>query len=161
MLDDCDSPRGSNNQASDDEDNIGGNVSDGGLSDEEDSADADEDPELLAELEARQEVIIESFIDIAFEVKADMLEDLKSSYKGNKEITREEQKENVTRLGKFMDDKRKSGVKMVKARLSAVVDDENFTLAAKVEKLNDEEAFDQMVEMMKQYMNEKEDDNNK
>lgn len=53
FLDDCDSPRGSNEAGSDDEDNIGGKVSGGGLSDEEDSADADEDPELLAELEAR------------------------------------------------------------------------------------------------------------
>jgi hypothetical protein len=55
MLDDCESPRGSDQRGSDDEDNIAGNVSDGGLSDEEDSADADEDPEMLAELEARQE----------------------------------------------------------------------------------------------------------
>lgn len=43
-----------------------------------------------------------------------------------------------------MDDKRKTGVKMVKSRLAAIVDDEDFTLANKIEKLNDEEAFDQI-----------------
>ena len=44
---------------------------------------------------------------------------------------------------------------MVKQRLAAIVDDEDFVLAAKVEKLNDEEGFENMMKLMREYMLEK------
>jgi hypothetical protein len=51
-----------------------------------------------------------------------------------------------------MDDKRKKGVKMVKARLALIADDEDLTLPARVERLNDEEACTRMIEMMKEFL---------
>lgn len=51
-------------------------------------------------------------------------------------------------LNKEMDQRRKLGVKMIKTRLSAIVEDEDLALAAKVDKLNDEEAFAKMTDLM-------------
>jgi hypothetical protein len=59
------------------------------------------------------------------------------------------QKTLVADKTKEYDEKRKKGVKMIKARLSAIVDDEDFSLASKVERLNDEEALNAMIEKMK------------
>ena len=44
-------------------------VDSGAGSDEEDGEDADDDPELLLELEQRQETIIEQFLEVAYEAK--------------------------------------------------------------------------------------------
>ena len=56
----------------------------------EDEEDADDDPELLADLERRQEEIVEQFMEIAFAHKHEVVEELKASFKGNKDVSKEE-----------------------------------------------------------------------
>ena len=53
-----------------------------------------------------------------------------------------------------MDTIRKQGVKMIKAKLSEMFDDEDITLTQKLQKINVQEFGDQMTEMMRQYCNQ-------
>ena len=55
-------------------------------SDEE--LDGDDDPEMLAELERRQESIVEEFLEIAYAAKHERVEQLKNSFRGNKELSK-------------------------------------------------------------------------
>ena len=73
----------------------------------------DEDPEMLADLERRQEEIVEQFMEIAFAYKHEVVEALKQSFKG-KGVEKDDQKEQIKALQKRMDEKRKQGVKVVK-----------------------------------------------
>ena len=57
-------------------------------SDEE--LDSDEDPEQLAEFERRQEQIIEEFLERAYTAKHERVEQLKSSFRGNKDLSKTE-----------------------------------------------------------------------
>ena len=57
-------------------------------SDEE--LDSDEDPEQLAEFERRQEQIIEEFLERAYTAKHERVELLKSSFRGNKDLSKTE-----------------------------------------------------------------------
>ena len=54
------------------------------------SDDGDDNPELLAQMEARQEEIIEEYLEMAYSTKHDKLENLKNSFRGNKELSKEE-----------------------------------------------------------------------
>jgi|LauGreDrversion4_2_1035121.scaffolds.fasta_scaffold250351_2 hypothetical protein len=58
-------------------------------SDEE--LDGDDDPELLAELERRQESVVEEFLEIAYAAKHERVEQLKASFRGNKELSKTDQ----------------------------------------------------------------------
>ena len=55
-----------------------------------DEEDGDDNPELLAQMEARQEEIIEEYLEMAYSTKHDKLENLKNSFRGNKELSKEE-----------------------------------------------------------------------
>jgi hypothetical protein len=55
-----------------------------------DEEDGDDNPELLAQMEARQESIIEEFLEMAYSAKHEQVEALKTSFRGNKEIGKEE-----------------------------------------------------------------------
>lgn len=55
-------------------------------------------------------------MELAFGMKHDLVEELKTSFKG-KDISKEEQKSQVKELQTRMDDKRKNGVKLIKQKL--------------------------------------------
>ena len=55
-----------------------------------DEEDGDDNPELLAQMEARQESIIEEFLEMAYSAKHEQVEVLKASFRGNKEIGKDE-----------------------------------------------------------------------
>jgi hypothetical protein len=55
-------------------------------SDEE--LDGDDDPEMLAELERRQESLVEEFLEVAYAAKFERVEQLKNSFRGSKEISK-------------------------------------------------------------------------
>jgi len=55
-----------------------------------DEEDGDDNPELLAQMEARQESIIEEFLEMAYSAKHEQVEALKASFRGNNEIGKDE-----------------------------------------------------------------------
>lgn len=55
-----------------------------------DEEDGDDNPELLAQMEARQESIIEEFLEMAYSAKHEQVEALKATFRGNKEIGKDE-----------------------------------------------------------------------
>ena len=48
-----------------------------------------------------------------------------------------------------MDEKRKTGGKMIKQKLQEIVEDPDFTLASKVQKLGDSENQESIIQTMK------------
>jgi len=53
---------------------------------------------------------------------------LKTSFRGNKDLSKADQQTQVKELQTKMDTIRKQGVKMIKAKLSEMFDDEEMTL---------------------------------
>ena len=65
-------------------------------SDEE--MDSDENPELLAKLEQKKEQMVEDFLEIAYGAKHELVEQLKASFRGNKDISKTEQQQKIKDL---------------------------------------------------------------
>jgi hypothetical protein len=55
-----------------------------------DEEDGDDNPEMLAAMEARQEAIIEEFLEMAYTVKHEKVEALKLTFRGNKDISKDD-----------------------------------------------------------------------
>ena len=51
----------------------------------------DDNPEFLAEIERRQEAIVEDFLENAYAAKHERVEQLKASHKNNKSLSKSEQ----------------------------------------------------------------------
>ncbi len=55
-----------------------------------DEEDGDDNPELLQQMEQRQEEIIEEFLEIAYNAKHESLEQLKATFRGNKDVSKDD-----------------------------------------------------------------------
>ena len=73
----------------------------------------DEDPEQLAELEKRKEEILEEFLEIAYQRKHEIIEELKQDCKKNK-LAKDLEKKTISAMQASLDLKRKQGIKDVK-----------------------------------------------
>ena len=104
-----------------------------------DEEDGDDNPELLSQMETRQEAIIEEFLEMAYSTKHERVEQLKASYRGNKDISKDDQKTQLKDLQDKMDTMRKQGVKLIKAKLATLMANEELTLSQKVAQLTDGE----------------------
>ena len=81
--------------------------------------DQDEDPETLEELDRRQEEIVEQFMDLSLNTKHDLREKIMSEHP---EIEPAELKSRL----KEVDQKRKDGLKILKNKLSDIIQDEEL-----------------------------------
>lgn len=80
-------------------------------SEEEDNED---DPEMLADLEQRQEDLIEEFMGLTFDLKTEKVDEMRAQLKADG-LSREEQKVRVTELEKQIVALRRKGVKALKS----------------------------------------------
>ena len=86
-----------------------------------DEEDGDDNPELLAQMEALQESLIEEFLEMAYSAKHERVEALKQSFRGNKDVSKDEQKVQLKELQGKMDTMRKQGVKQIKSNLATLM----------------------------------------
>lgn len=112
---------------------------------------AEDDPELLAELERRQEDLIEEFMGRTFDLKTEKTEEVRAKCKAEG-ASREETKEKVKEVEKKIKELRKQGVKALRSIFADMVDSEEYVLQQKVQYFADEanqEAFrDQMDKLL-------------
>lgn len=90
---------------------------------QEEEEDEDDDPEQLAELERRREEILEEFLELAYQRKHEMVEEVKQDCKKNK-VAKEIEKKAILDMQASMDAKRKQGIKDVKAKLAIIVEND-------------------------------------
>ena len=114
-----------------------------------DDDDPEEDPEMLAELEKRQEDFIEEFLELAFTRKQEHTEEVKADCKKNS-VDKDETKKLVSEAQKKMDQLRRKGTKALKEKFSTVTEDEEQTLVEKVNyfKTNAESIRDTMTKLL-------------
>ena len=96
-----------------------------------DDDDPEEDPQMLAELEQRQEDLIEEFLELAFNKKQEHTEEVKADCKKNS-VEKEETKKLVAEAQKKMDQLRRKGTKALKEQFQVVTADEEIPLLEKV-----------------------------
>ena len=99
-------------------------------SDAEDD-DAEDDPEMLADLERKQEDLIEEFMGRTFDLKTEKVEEMRAQCKEEK-LSRDETKIKVGELEKKIVTLRRQGVKALKQQFGEIVSDEERTLVQKV-----------------------------
>ena len=88
---------------------------------------------------------------MAYSAKHEQVEALKASFRGNKEIGKDEQKVKLKELQDKMDTMRKQGVKKIKAKLSTLMENEDMSLSQKVAALVETgQLSNQIKQMMKQ-----------
>ncbi len=104
----------------------------------------DDDPEQLAELERRKEEILEEFLELAYQRKHEMVEEVKQECKRNK-TPKEQEKKAIQEMQAIMDAKRKQGIKDVKAKLGLIIENDQIGLAEKVARLQDTEQIKQFM----------------
>ena len=66
---------------------------------------------------------------MAYTAKHETVEALKASFRGNKDVSKEEQKVQLKEIQAKMDTMRKSGVKLIKAKLSTLMLNEEMSLS--------------------------------
>jgi len=113
--------------------------------------DAEDDPEMLAELERRQEDLIEEFMGRTFDLKTERVEEMRAKCKAEG-VSREETKEKVKEIEKKIKELRKDGVKTLKSIFADVVDSEEFVLQQKVHYFADEANLEAFREQMDQLL---------
>lgn len=92
---------------------------------------------------------------MAYTAKHDLAEQLKASFRGNKDVSKDDQKVRLKELQDKMDTMRKQGVKLIKTKLATLMQNEESTLQQKVDKLQEGgEHSDQIKEQMKQIVSQ-------
>ena len=90
--------------------------------------DQDDDPEVLEEMDRRQEEIIEQFMEMSLNTKHDLSEKMADKL----------EPEDLKALLKEVDIKRKGGLKILKNKLSDIIQDEDLNGDQKLQKLYDD-----------------------
>ena len=103
----------------------------------EEEDDCDDNPELLMQLETLQEDFQEEYLMGSYEAKSAAVDKLKASFRGNKDLSKEDQKTQIKNLEKSCDKLRREGAKTIKAKVSEVTLDDDITLTQKLEKLKE------------------------
>lgn len=73
----------------------------------------------------------------AFETKTAVVDKLKASFRGNKDVSKDDQKTQIKDLEKAMDKRRRDGAKKLKAKVSEVAADDDLKLTQKLEQLKE------------------------
>ena len=97
--------------------------------DEDDEA--EDDPEMLADLDGKQEELIEEFMGRTFDLKTEKVEEMRAQCKEEK-LSRDETKVKVAELEKKIVTLRRQGVKALKQSFGEIVSSEERTLVQKV-----------------------------
>lgn len=100
-----------------------------------DEEDTDDDPEILEEIDRRQEEIIEKFMELSYVCKHEAQEILTSQSGASDDVLQAQLKQ----LNKDLDKKRKDGLKSLKDKLSSIINDETLHAQARLQKLYDEQ----------------------
>ena len=103
--------------------------------DEDDEA--EDDPEMLAELDAKQEELIEEFMGRTFDLKTEKVEEMRAQCK-SEGAARDETKAKVSEVEKKVVTLRRQGVKALKQMFGEIVGDEEIILQQKVAYFSEE-----------------------
>lgn len=109
--------------------------------DEDDEA--EDDPEMLAELDGKQEELIEEFMGRTFDLKTEKVEEMRAKCKADG-TARDETKAKVSEVEKKVVMLRRQGVKALKQIFAEIISNEEQTLQQKVAYFSEEanlEAF--------------------
>ena len=101
-----------------------------------DEEDVEESPELLAELEQKQEDYIEEFMGRTFDFKQEYMEEVKADCKKQGK-SREETKQATAEAEKKVKDIRRKGTKALKQMFLEITEDEELTLPMKISYFTD------------------------
>ena len=104
--------------------------------DEDDEA--EDDPEMLAELDAKQEELIEEFMGRTFDLKTEKVEETRAQCKADG-LARDETKARVSEVEKRVVTLRRQGVKALKQMFGEIVGNEDQLLQQKVAYFNEEQ----------------------
>ena len=88
----------------------------------------------MAELEKRKEEILEEFLEIAYQRKHEIIEELKQECKKNK-LAKDVEKKTISTMQASLDSKRKQGIKDVKQKLSLITENDQISLSEKITRL--------------------------
>ena len=104
--------------------------------DEDDEA--EDDPEMLAELDAKQEELIEEFMGRTFDLKTEKVEETRAQCKADG-LARDETKARVSEVENRVVTLRRQGVKALKQMFGEIVGNEDQLLQQKVAYFNEEQ----------------------
>ena len=105
--------------------------------------DAEDDPELLAELDTKQEDLIEEFMGRTFDLKTEKVEEVRQQCKVDG-LSKEETKAKVAEQEKNVVTLRRQGTKALKQIFAEVVENEEMTLQQKVQYFSDDANLDKI-----------------
>ena len=97
-------------------------------SDQEIDDDCDDNTELIQQLEALSENFQEEYLMCAYQAKAEAVDKLKASFRGSKDVSKDDYKTQIKDLEKAMDKRRRDGAKKLKAKVSEVAGDDDLKL---------------------------------
>ena len=92
-----------------------------------DEEDEDDDPEILEEMDKRNEEIIEQFMEMSYNCKHDAREAALASAVEGEDIDSK-----LEEINKTMDAKRKKGLKELKKKLNDIITDESIHASARL-----------------------------
>lgn len=123
-------------------------------SDQEEDNDCDDNTELIQQLEALSENFQEEYLMGAYQAKAEAVDKLKASFRGSKDVSKDDQKTQIKDLEKAMDKRRRDGAKKLKAKVSEVAGDDDLKLTQKLDQLKEgSETCQQIKNLMEQLWN--------
>lgn len=93
--------------------------------------DADEDPEMLAELERKQEDILEEFLELACQRQEDYVIEVKAICK-SKKTEKKEERRLVDETNTQMEKLRKEGRRKLRRKLEEITEDEETSLVHRI-----------------------------
>ena len=109
-----------------------------------DEEDQDDDPEILEEIDKRQEEIIEEFMEMILSSKHDEREKISNELEDNEDEDLLGQK--LKECNKRWDKKKKEGLEILRKRLSNIVNDEELHASARLQKLYEENEITDYME---------------
>lgn len=117
----------------------------------EEEEENEDDPELLADLEQKQEDLIEEFMGMTFDLKTEKVDEMRAKCKAEG-LSRDETKAKVSELDKKIVVLRRKGVKALKSSFTEIVESEEYTLTQKVQYFADDANLDIYHEQMEKLL---------
>lgn len=112
-----------------------------------DEEEDEDDPEALAEIERKQEDLIEEFMGRTFDLKTEKVEETRAACKAEG-LSRDETKVKVAVVEKQVVALRRQGTKTLKALFVEIIENEEMTLQQKVQHFNEDANMDSYREQM-------------
>lgn len=112
-----------------------------------DEEEDEDDPEALAEIERKQEDLIEEFMGRTFDLKTEKVEETRAACKAEG-LSRDETKVKVAVVEKQVVALRRQGTKTLKALFVEIIENEEMTLQQKIQHFNEDANMDSYREQM-------------